>query len=147
LSTIGGTFTVRVVGLKNTHPFAKAGLMVRGGSVVADPSGVDFNLPPNAPSVILDAKPNGDLEFMARLCAGCETIYLGGAHISFPAYISLVKDGSTFTARFGQDPAALDTIGSVDVFMLEWIPGLAVTSHDVNQTTTAIFENPTFLLH
>jgi len=145
-STIGGTFTVRVIGLKNTNPFAKAGLMVRGGSVVADPSGVDFSLPPNAPSVILDAKPNGELEFMARPCTGCDTIYLGGAQLSFPGYLSLVKDGSTFTARFGQDPAALETIGSVDVFMSEWIPGLAVTSHDVSHTTTAVFENPSFLL-
>ena len=57
------------------------------------------------------------------------------------------SSGSTFTARFGQDPAALQTIGAVDVFMSEWISGLAVTSHDVNHTTTAIFENPSLLLH
>jgi hypothetical protein len=147
VSTTSGTFTIRVVSLENTHPLAKAGLLVREGSVVADPSQVDFNLPANAPSVILDAKPNGELEFMARPCAGCDTIYLGGAHVSLPGYISLVKEGSTFTARFGQDPTALETIGSVDVFMSEWIPGLAVTSRDVNHTTTAIFESASFLLH
>jgi hypothetical protein len=143
LSTTSGTFTIRVVSLENTHPVAKAGLMVREGSVNAS---VDFDLPPNAPSVILDATPNGDLEFMARLCAGCATLYLGGGHISFPGYISIEKNGSTLTARFGQDPAALETIGSVDVFMSEWMAGFAVTSHDVNRTTTAVFDNPSFLL-
>jgi len=143
LSTTSGTFTVRVVGLQDTNPFAKAGLMVREGSVN---SSVDFDLPPNAPSVILDAKPNGGVEFMARLCAGCETTYLGGAQLTFPGYISIEKNGSTFTARFGRDPAALETIGSVDVFMSEWIAGYAVTSHDVNRTTTAVFDNPSFLV-
>jgi hypothetical protein len=143
VSTTSGTFTIRVVSLEDTHPFAKAGLMVREGSVN---SSVDFDLPPNAPSVILDAKPNGGLEFMARLCAGCDTIYLGGAQLSFPGYISIEKNGLTFTARFGQDPAALETIGSVDVFMSEWIAGYAVTSHNMNRTTTAVFDNPSFLL-
>jgi hypothetical protein len=143
VSTTSGTLAVRVVGLQDTHPFAKAGLMVREGSVNTL---VDFNLPPDAPSVILDAKPSGELEFMARLCAGCDTIYLGGAQLTFPGYISIEKNGSTFTARFGQDLAALATIGSIDVFMSEWIAGLAVTSHDVNRTTTAIFENLSFLL-
>jgi len=83
---------------------------------------------------------------MARLCAGCETTYLGGAQLTFPGYISIEKNGSTFTARFGRDPAALETIGSVDVFMSEWIAGYAVTSHDVNRTTTAVFDNPSFLV-
>jgi hypothetical protein len=96
-----------------------------------------------APSVILDAKPDGGVEFMARLCSQCATTYLGGAHIVFPAFLSLTRDGNTFTATvFTADPADGTAIGSVTVPMADPLAGFAVTSHDAARTATAIFDNP-----
>ena len=125
------TLTYRVASLRAAHAFAKAGLMFRDG------------LSAGAPSVMLDATPGGGVEFMARLCGGCATTYLGGANIVFPAFLSLSRDGSTFTARvFTADPADGTTVGSVEVPMADPDPGFAVTSHDPSQTITAIFDQP-----
>jgi hypothetical protein len=181
---------VRVDDLQNTNVFSKAGLMVRaslgpGAPAVilnAKPSGeIEFMARPTAGGemvyiagafvttpawlqltwlqpgsapvvsvsgameVILDAKPSGEVEFMARLCTGCDTTYLGGANITFPAYLQLTReiDGSTFTARLGSDAAYLSTVGSVQVPMSNDAQvGFAVTSHDLNQIARAVFDNP-----
>jgi hypothetical protein len=77
-------------------------------------AGVDAN----AATAILDVKPDGGIEFMTR-------------------------DGATFTATvFTTAPSDGSTIGSVTVPMADPIAGFAVTSHDANRTTTAVFDNP-----
>jgi hypothetical protein len=134
---------IRVLGIAATHPFAKTGLVFRDGT------------DPNAASVILDITPSGNVEFMARLCGGCETTYLGGATMTFPAYL-LLSPGtpdapSTFTAKVSQtrlfrssttDPLPTPTtIGTVTVPMSNRIGGVAVTSHDPSQVTTVTFDN------
>ncbi len=125
------SLTYRVVSLDNTNPTAKAGMMFRDG------------VNASAPSVILDAKPDGGVEFMARLCGECATTYLGGAQIVFPAFLSLTRDGATFTATvFTLNPGDGSTIGSVTVPMTAPLAGFAVTSHDLSRTTTAVFDNP-----
>ena len=123
--------TYRVISIDNTNPFAKAGLMFRDST------------DPGAPSVVVDAKPDGGVEFMARLCSRCATTYLGGANMVFPAFLSLTRDGNTFTAAvFTADPSEGTTIGSVTIPMADPLAGFAVTSHDAARTTTAIFDNP-----
>jgi len=123
--------TYRVVSLDDTNAMAKAGLMFRDGTAAS------------APHVILDAKPDGGVEFMARLCGQCATTYLGGAHVIFPAYLSLTRDGATFTASvFTSAPGDGTNIGSVTVPMADAAAGFAVTSHDSNQMTNAVFDNP-----
>src|SRR4030081_378296 len=95
--------------------------------------------------VILDAKPSGEVEFMARLCTGCDTTYLGGATITVPGNLSLRRDsdGMTLIARAGADPASLPTVGSIQVPMSTRAnAGCAVTSHDVSQLATAVFDHP-----
>jgi hypothetical protein len=125
---LSNTLVYRVVSLNAANPFAKAGVMFRDG------------LTPSAPSVILDAKPDGGVEFMARLCGGCETTFLGGASISFPAYLILSRNGSSFTASVSQtDPSSATTIGSTVVPMSQPTGGLAVTSHDPSHIATAVF--------
>jgi hypothetical protein len=122
----------RILSLSAAHPFAKGGLMFRDG------------LSPNAASVILDAKPDGGVEFMARLCGGCETTFVGGTTITFPAYLTLTKNGSTFTAQVSQtEPFGGPAVGSVVVPMPSAFAGLAVTSHDTSQIATAVFEQAT----
>jgi hypothetical protein len=129
---------IRVLGITPTHPFAKAGLVFRDGTDA------------NAASVVLDVTPSGNVEFMARLCAGCETTYLGGATVTFPAYLVLspgTSDApSTFTAKVSQtspfrSSSAPTTIGTVTVPMSNRTGGVAVTSHDPSQLTTVMFDN------
>jgi hypothetical protein len=125
------SLTYRIVSLDNTNAMAKAGLMFRDSADAA------------AAGVVLDAKPDGGVEFLARLCSQCATSYLGGAHMIFPAYLSLTRDGATFTATvFTTAPGDGSTIGSVTVPMTSPIAGFAVTSHDPGRTTTAVFDNP-----
>jgi hypothetical protein len=127
----GAALTYRIVSIDNTHMFAKGGVMVRDG------------LAADAPSVILDAKPDGGIEFMARLCGGCETTFLAGTQVIFPAFLSLRRVGPTFTASvFTEDPDDGETVGTVTVPMTTPTPGLAVTSHDPARTTTAVFDRP-----
>jgi hypothetical protein len=129
---------IRVLGITNTSPFAKAGVVFRDGT------------DPNAASVVLDIKPDGNVEFMARLCGGCETTYLGGATMTFPAYLVLSPGTSdapdTFTAKVSQtnpfqSSSGTTTIGTVTVPMSNRIGGVAVTSHDPSQVTTVTFDN------
>ena len=121
----------RVTRLDDTDVFAKAGMMFRE------------NTSPGAMSVILDAKPSGEVEFMARLCPGCETTYLGGVNTTLPSYLELIRseDGTTFTAKAGASDSTLTVIGSVQVPMTSAAEfGLVVTSHDVSQLATAVLE-------
>jgi len=128
----GIAFAVRVAALKAANPFAKAGLMVRDG------------VEAGAPSAILDAKPDGGVEFMARLCAGCETTFIAGGQITFPAFLVLTRNGSTITAAISQtDRAHATTIGSVEMPpMANPTIGYAVTSHVAGQAATAVFDTP-----
>jgi len=129
------TLMYRVVSLQDTHPLAKAGVMIR--------EWLDDSLEPGAPSVILDAKPSGEIEFMARLCYGCETTYLGGTTITFPAYLRLTRSSGTFVADVSQDLSSFTRVGTVDVSMQEYVlAGFAVTSHDPSRVTTAVFDLP-----
>lgn len=118
--------------LEDTDPFAKAGVMCRE-------SDEDGTVRPDAPSVILDVKPSGEVEFMARLCAGCETNYVAGGQIIFPNFIRLKRNGSTFSAGIG-DTYYSDKgfVGQIDVPMSRPVCGLAVTSHNLSRTTRAV---------
>jgi hypothetical protein len=121
----------RVVRLTAADPFAKAGVMFRDG------------LASNAVNVIFDVKPDGDVEFMARRCAGCNTEYLGGTHITLPTYLILERSGITFTASVSTTDVAHRTpIGSVDLSMTDPQAGLAVTSRDPTAIATAVFDSP-----
>jgi hypothetical protein len=129
---------IRVLSITPTNPFAKVGLVFRDGT---DPS---------AASVVLDIKPDGGVEFMARMCDGCETTFLSGTTMTFPAYLVLspgTPDApNTFTAKVSQTSpfnsgTPPTTIGTVTVPMSNRIGGVAVTSHDPSQVTTATFDN------
>src|SRR5258706_4559944 len=81
-----GWAVVRVLSLQNTNTFAKAGVMLRE------------SLDPGSPEVIVDVRPTGDIEFMARPDAGAPTGFIAGASSGFPSWIELFRNGSTVTA-------------------------------------------------
>jgi hypothetical protein len=121
--------TARVVGEQNTDPFAKAGLVM--GDVAAD-----------GRRVILDVKPDGGLEFMARTSSGGSMSFIAGATASFPVWLRLALNGDVFTGQMSTDGATWTTVGSVTVTTTEFIVGgLAVTSHNPGALNTARFDN------
>ena len=119
-----------IPGFDAAHPFAKAGLMYRD------------SLDPAAASVILDAKPDGGIEFMARKCSGCETTFVAGTTMRFPLVLTLRRDGSTFQADVtaGTSDNRVN-LGTVDVAMPAPIGGLAVTSHDPAHIATTVYSD------
>ena len=136
--TFSGDFNVdwNVLSLDATHPFAKAGLMVRDG------------LASNAVNMILDVKPSGEVEFMARECESCETQYLAGATVTLPADLYIRRRGSTFDALVGEyghgtSGVPPQLVGSVTLPVGDSVEvGFAVTSHDTTKLAGAAFDHP-----
>ena len=120
-------FYATVDSLDNTSPFAKAGIMIRAST---DPS---------AAHVIVDVKPDGGIEFMARSINGGETQYIAGLARSFPAWLELRRTGSTVTA-YVIDNNFETQIGSIDIDLPpEALIGVAVTSHERGTLATGTF--------
>ena len=131
---INETVMARVSSEDGSNPFAKPGVMFRNG------------LGPDAAFVMLDVKPDGTLEFMARTFDGDAVVYLGTGHISFgsASYIRLVGAAPTVTASYSNDNgASWTTIGSAEphYFPASLVVGLVVCSHDESALNTAVFEN------
>src|SRR5262249_3136272 len=130
---------VRVDDLQNTNPFAKAGLMLRA------------SLDPDAAMVILDVKPNSEIEFMFRPSAGADVVHVGGRFVTFPVWfhLSWVSTGGATTqvcAGVLEDKVDFIPPGNfspscvgVTLSAAGSYAGIAVTSHDINQLNTAHF--------
>ncbi len=115
------------------NPYAKAGVMIRESD------------DPDAPSVVLDMKPNGELEFMVRYVRGEPTTYLGGAMTGGGSvWLSLARDaGGVITASYSHDGAEWTSIGNVTLAMdgPSFLGGLAVTSHDATVLNGVLFDH------
>jgi regulation of enolase protein 1 (concanavalin A-like superfamily) len=122
--------TARVTSLRNTSPFAKAGLMIRGSTA------------PGAPHVILDVRPTGDLEFMARTAAGSATTFLATAFKPAPTWLRLVRKGTTITAFVSLDEASWTLVGwaTLDIGSAA-VAGLITSSSQTSAVTIATFDN------
>jgi len=126
-----GTIVARLEGMTGTHQFAKAGVMLREG------------LGSGAAHVILNVKPDGDVEFMQRMSPSGDTAYLTGGHVSLPSWLRLTRDGSTITGSVSPDGISWTTIAAAYApFGATVEAGLAVTSHDPSQLNTAQFAGP-----
>jgi regulation of enolase protein 1 (concanavalin A-like superfamily) len=120
----------RITALQNTNAFAKAGVMLRA-SVAA-----------GAPHVVLDVRPDGSVEFMSRSTSNGATTYLGGASQAVPAWLRLVRSGSTVTASVSANGSVWTTVGSTTTTIPAAATiGLVVNSHDVNTLNTSTFDN------
>jgi len=119
----------RVTSIQNTNQNAKAGVMIRSSTYAG------------AASVIVDVKPNGGIEFMARSWQDGPTTYYGGMQVSGAAWLLLMRKGSTFYAYAAQDGNGWTPLGSVSVDLPATVlGGLAVTSHSPQQLNTVTFD-------
>jgi hypothetical protein len=121
----------QIVRMDDTGPFAKAGLMFRS------------DLSDNAAHVILDVKPDGGVEFMARLFPGADTIFVGGANAGFPVWLTMQRHDSTVTGKILHNNGTVTIVGTVEIALPDSIEfGLVVTSHDQGRLNTGVMNNP-----
>jgi regulation of enolase protein 1 (concanavalin A-like superfamily)/phosphatidylserine/phosphatidylglycerophosphate/cardiolipin synthase-like enzyme len=127
-----GTIIARVTAEQNTSLYAKAGVMIRPSPTTT------------SPHVLLDVRPDGTVEFMTRTTDGGATTYLGGGVQAFPAWLKLVRTGSTVAAFTSADGSTWTSIGSTTTSMSASTNiGLVVTSHTTGVLNTSTFDNVT----
>jgi hypothetical protein len=121
-----GSVVTRVDAQRAEHPYAKAGLMLRDG-IGAD-----------AAHVILDVKPNGEIEFMTRAATGGQTTWLAGAFVSYPTWLKLQRSGTLVTAFYGSDGRSWTPLATTTLSRGGYA-GLIVSSHDTTRLSEADF--------
>jgi hypothetical protein len=125
-----GGATVRITGLENTDTFAKAGLMLRDTS---DAAGAH---------VLLDVRPNGQVEFMARSAPGAATTFVAGTTTTFPVWLRLRHVSTTVTGAISTDGVTWTDVGETasDIGPHAML-GVAVTSHAFGVLTSATYDH------
>jgi hypothetical protein len=112
-----------------TNAFAKAGLTFGGAT-------------PDAARVILDVKPDGGIEFMARSTAGAPMAFVAGSSASTTVWLRLTRAADLFTGEMSPDGQTWTTVGSATVAMAALtVGGFAVTSHNRNLLLAAEFDD------
>ena len=139
--------SVQIQSLSKAHQYTKAGIMAR--TDLSDSSQhVYFQIfPDNAPR----NKNNGGCEFQYRLAAGenMKAIYPDQItagdkfNVDFPnAWIRLKRKGEVFESHFGKDNVNWNLYSSFTLEMPEELMiGLAVTSHNSEESTIAVFSS------
>ena len=122
------SIVARVDGPLGTDPWAKAGLMVRGG--------LDENA---ANAAVFLTRGNG-VSMQRRAVEEGTSDFLLGPAFSGPLYLRLDREGDVFTSYTSADGAAWSEVGSytVDLPELAYI-GMAVTSHNAAEFASASF--------
>jgi regulation of enolase protein 1 (concanavalin A-like superfamily) len=112
-----------------TSTFAKGGLMIRASTA------------PDAAHVILDFRPNDQVEFMRRPASGLETTFLATEFEPEPHWLRLVRTGSTITGWISGDGSTWRQVGGETTLDLQGsaLVGLAVSSDTPRQVNVAAF--------
>ena len=125
-----GEIIARVLSVQNTDGWAKAGVMFRD-TLAADSV--------HAYAVISSA--NGAV-FQRRPTTGGDSVNTDGPEYTAPAWVRLVRAGSTFTAYTSSDGSAWTQIGSASIPMAtSAYVGLAVTAHNNSVLNSSSFDN------
>jgi hypothetical protein len=123
-----GSVVARVTSEDASNTFAKAGIVA--------------TFPSLQTAVILDARPNGAIEFMSRPTSGASMSFVAGSASQLPIWLKLQRQGNTFSGFTSTDGQQWQFIGSIDVSLSNIITvGLAVTSHDTSVLNTATFDH------
>jgi len=128
-----GDIIARVTSEQAANTFAKAGVVLAG----------TFDNPSSA-AVILDVRPNGVIEFMARPTDGASMMFVAGSAASFPVWLKLKRSGDQFTGFVSSEGHNWQVVGMTTVVMrhdVSIVAGLAVTSHDTGALNTSTFDH------
>ena len=125
-----GDIIARVSGLENTHAWAKAGVMIRE-SLAADST-----------YVLATASAAGGRAFQRRRVTGGASTHTTGGAGAAPVWLKLERRAATLTAYRSADGVTWTAMGTDVISMPETVHvGLAVTAHNVDAATAAVFSN------
>jgi phosphatidylserine/phosphatidylglycerophosphate/cardiolipin synthase-like enzyme len=130
--SVGGDTQIiaRIASVQNTNAFAKAGVMLRE------------SLSAGAAHVVLDVRPDGNIEFMQRSSTNGSTTYLAGATDPPPTWLKLARSGSTVTGYVSGNGSTWTTVGSTTTSIGSGAYlGLLVNSHNTGVLNTSTFDN------
>src|SRR6185312_3982228 len=120
----------RVTAVENTNTYAKAGIMLRDSTAAG------------AAHVILDVRPNGNVEFMTRSTTNGQTTWLASTTQTAPVWLKLTRTGSTVTGYVSVNGTTWTPVGVASLtFGPSPIGALVVTAHDVTQLNTSTFDS------
>jgi subtilisin family serine protease/regulation of enolase protein 1 (concanavalin A-like superfamily) len=122
------TLVARVASQQSSSTFAKAGVMLRNSLAVG------------AANVTLDIRPGGDFEFMTRAADNAAETFLATARLPLPAWVRLVRSGSSVTASVSPDGIAWTTLGSTSFSPSSGLAGLVVCSHTTSAVSMVAFD-------
>ena len=130
-----GSLTAQVKNVNNTNSWAKAGVMFRDST------------DPGAPFADVLATPGQGVSFQWRTTAGGMADSLTVPGVTTPVWVQLVRAGGTFSAAYSTDGANWTPIGAPQTIAINStaLAGLAVTSHNVNASTSAAFAHVSVL--
>ena len=126
-----GSISARVQSVDNTHAWAKAGVMFRGG------------LTADSVHVSVFVTPGRGIAMQYRSTAGGTSRSVAQAAGVAPVWLRLRRSANTFTGEWSADSTTWTTLGSITVTMGGEVgAGLALTSHNTAATGTAVFRSP-----
>ncbi|MCW1925720.1 discoidin domain-containing protein [Luteolibacter arcticus] len=121
---------VKVESLADIDPFSKAGLIFRD------------SVDPAAANVALVVTASNGLRFQIRPTSGAASTSTAVTGISAPVWLRLSRQGNVFTAAYSTNGTTWTSAGTKTANLAATAPaGLAVTSHDDTQSTTATFSD------
>ncbi len=125
-----GAIQARVNSIVNTNPFAKGGLMFRE------------SLDPSSRNAMMEMKATTGSEFQYRSeNGGGTTVGTRDGNIDPPYWVRIERFGDTFRGLMSADGINWELQDTALISMPDEVfVGLAVTSHNNNATTTAVFE-------
>jgi hypothetical protein len=127
-----GTLSAQLDSQTNTDPWAKAGLMIR-----ASPDA-------GAPYYAIFVTPGNGIAVQSRDLAGDTSVQEADISGAAPAYIRIVRSGTTFTAETSADGVTWTTVPGSSATLPGLsgaaLAGLAVTSHNTGELCTVVFD-------
>lgn len=128
--TGNGSIVVRVKSQTNTDPWAKAGVMIRDSTNA------------NSSHASLFVTPANGMAFQRRTSSGSSSLHTALGSFTFPVWLKITRNGSTFTAYKSTNGTNWTQVGSTTITMADPVYlGLAVSSHNNGALSTAVFDN------
>jgi hypothetical protein len=134
-----GEIIARVVSLDNTHPWAKAGVMMRN-TLAANSAMVLVSMSPNPSGDGSVGYTLQDRSFAGQSMSSINNVgpFAGG----YPYYVRLVRQGNTFMGYASSTPDNWTLISTRTIEMNSTIyVGLATTSHRDGTLASAAYDN------
>jgi hypothetical protein len=125
-----GEIVVRVVSMESTHPWAKAGVMIRE------------TLDANSRHAMMALTPWRGPAFQRRQYEGGGSRHTSGGSASAPYWVRLVRQGDMLTGYVSGDGVNWSRVNATHITMADEVyVGLVVTAHNDSTLCTTRFDN------